>query len=182
MFDNSEYVGARIEKIEHLGMERDDTEIDLVKMTVEISPLTAAKAKDLSDFMRTMLYTRQDAAVTPQLHAASFNLSQPPQEIAVRMAPDQGEASFILSEAKVGIFHARRSKKSTDWRLVFTLTFQPASDHQLAQVVECRAKTRYFTFADAQPDLFSDSTKKRTKAVRAEKAQGIGSAAGAQAH
>lgn len=181
MFD-SEHVALRIDKIDHLTMERDEKEIGLVKLTLELNPLTRQKADELSEFMRRTLYTAKDAEVTPQLEGATFNLTIPPQELVVRMAPDQPDESFTIQEAKIGPLHARRSKKSSSWRLRFTATFAPMSEHELAQVVDCYTKTRYFTFADAQPDLFSESTKKRTRAVRAEAKQGIGPAASAAAH
>lgn len=177
MFDNTGQVALRFDKIEHLTMTKEEKEIGLVKVTLELNPLTTKRAEDLSEFIRRTLYTRTDAEVVPQLQSATFNLSPPPQEIVVRMAPDQPDASFTIREAKVGDLIARRSKKSSSWRLRFAVTFAPASEHELAQVVDCYTKTRYLVFADAQPDLFSESTKQRTKAVRAERAQGIGPAA-----
>lgn len=182
MFDNSEFTSLRFDKIEHRTMEKDEREIGLVVLTFELNPLTREKAEDLSEFMRRTLFTSKDAEVNPQLEGASFNLTIPPQEIAVWSAPDAPEAIFTIAEAKIGHLHARRSKKSSSWRLRFTATFMPMSEHELAQVVDSYTKTRFLTFTDASPDLFSESTKKRTRAVRAERAQGIGPGAPAAAH
>lgn len=165
MFD-TERVGMRVANIQHRTMERDEKEIGLVELTMEINPLTPALAQELDPFMRGTLFTKNDAAVTPKLAGAEFDLSVPEQEIAVHSAPDQTDATFIIDEAKIGIFKARRSKRSTGWRLRFTITFMPASEHLL-------------TFASAEPSLFAPSTKQRTKAVRAERAQGIGTDAAA---
>lgn len=174
MFDNSGTVSLRFNKIEHLGMEKDEKEIDLMKVQMELNPLTVKKAEDISIYVRRMLYTTKDAEVTAELDGASFRPSEPYQDIVVRMAPDQREESFTILEGKIGTLHARRSRKSSSWRLVFTVTFMPPSKDVQAAVIASRAKTRYCTFADAKPDLFSASSKKRTQAVRAERAQGIG--------
>lgn len=177
MFDNHNSVALRFNKIEHLGMEKDEKDIDLIKVQLELNPLTVKKAEDLSGFMRRMLFTSKDAEVTSELDGASFRPSDPYQDIVVRMAPDQREESFTILEGKIGTLHVRRSRKSSAWRLVFTVTFMPASRDVQASVIASRAKTRYCTFADAKPDLFSASSQKRTRAVRAEQAQGIGPAA-----
>lgn len=179
MFENTETVHLRFNKIEHLKMEKDDAEIALVKAELELNPLTPALAADLSGYMRTVLFTKQDAEVTPQLHGATFNLSPLPQEIAVYAAPDQDEPSFTIQEAKIGHFHARRSKKSSTWRLVFSITFAPQSEHQLSQVVDCYTKQRVCAFADASPDLFSETGKERRKVAKAQRAAGIGVGASA---
>lgn len=128
----------------------------------------------LSKFMRDTLFTKNDAEVTPQLHAATFDLSELPQVVDVRMAPDQEEPSFTINEGRIGHFRARRSKKSSAWRLLFTVTCAPASDHQLAQIVACRAKQRICSFEDASPDLFSVTGEQRRKVAKAERAAGIG--------
>lgn len=182
MFNKTGSVNLRFNKIEHLGMEKDDAEIDLVKVSLELNPLTTSVCADLSPFMRSMLFTKTDAEVTPQLHAATFNLSELPQVIDVRMAPDQDEPSFTINEAKIGHFKARRSKKSSAWRLLFEVTFAPASAKQLAQIVACRAKQRYCTFEDASPDLFSETGKEREQTAKAERKQGIGAPASAATH
>lgn len=178
MFD-TERVGMRVANIQHRTMERDEKEIGLVELTMEINPLTPALAQELDPFMRGTLFTKNDAAVTPKLAGAEFDLSVPEQEIAVHSAPGQTDATFIIDEAKIGIVKARRSKRSTGWRLRFTITFMPTSEHLLAQVVDSYLKSRYLTFASAEPSLFAPSTKQRTKAVRAERAQGIGTDAAA---
>lgn len=180
MFDNTGKVALRFNKIEHLGMEKDEKEIDLITVKLELNPLTAARAKDLSDLMRRTLFTSGEAEVMPELEGAAFHPREPYQDIVVRDAPDQTEGSFTIHEGKIGTLFARRSKKSTAWRLVFSVTFMPRSKDVQALVIASRAKTRYCVFADAKPDLFSPSTQKRTQAVRAERAQGIGE--GATAH
>lgn len=182
MFDNTGHVALRFNKVEHLGMEKDEKEIDLIKVQLELNPLTVKKAEDLSSFMRRMLFSAKDAEVTAELDGASFKPVDPYQDIVVRMAPDQTDESFTILEGKIGTLHARRSKKSSSWRLVFSVTFMPASKDVQAMVIASRAKTRYCTFADAKPDLFSASTRKRTQAVRAERAQGIGPAAAPATH
>lgn len=155
MFD-TENVGVRVSNIAHEQMDRDESEIALVKLTCELNPLTPARAGELHDFVKRTLYTAAGAEVNSLLASASFNLEVLPQTIAVRTAPDQNKASFVINEAKVGGIRAKRSKKSTAWTLEFTVTCSPESEHQLAQIVECYLKTRYFTFAEATPDLFSE--------------------------
>lgn len=163
MFEK-EHVSCRLEKIEHLKMQKDDCEIALIKSTWEISPFTAQLATELDEFVRATLFTMTDAEVTSRLAGATFRLTRPPQEIVVRMAPDQTQGSFTITEAKVGPFYARRSLKSSAWRLLFVATFSPATEHQLAQVVDSITKTRYLTFADAQADLFVEVSKEEKRA------------------
>lgn len=181
MFEKTGLVCVTFAKIEHLGLDKDDAEIDLVKVTMELNPLTAKKAEDLSEAMRRMLFKRADGTVTPELHSATFNLSIPEQRIKVFMAPDQSEPSFVITEANISPFKVSRGQ-GDNWRMRFAVKFQPASAHQLQQVVESRAKAKYCFFEDTQASLFSPSAEQRTRAVRAEAKQGIGPAASAAAH
>jgi len=89
----------------------------------------------------------------------------------------QKKASFTIEEAKISGIKAKRSKKSSACTLEFAVTCAPASEHQLAQIVECYLKTRYFIFAEATPDLFSESRAAQRKAGRAD-ADGRAAAAG----
>jgi hypothetical protein len=159
VFDK-ENVPVRFADINHRTMNTEDgKEVGLVEITLEISPFLPPLAKELDDFVRRTLFTASDAEVTSKLGGAKFRLGIPAQQIAVRMAPDQGEASFVIDEAKIGDFHARRSKKSSTWRLVFTVTCAPESEHQLAQIVECYLKSRYITTGNAVPGLFDEEQK-----------------------
>jgi len=94
--------------------------------------------------------------VTSKLGGATFRLGIPHQQIAVRMAADQSEASFVIDEAKIGAFHARRSKKSSMWRMSFTVMCHPIDEHQLAQIVDCYTKMRFITTGNAVPGLFDE--------------------------
>jgi hypothetical protein len=151
-----EKVGVRIANINPELMEKDDAEIALVRLSCEISPLTAELAQELHDFVRGTLYTLSGAEVNSLLGGASFALAIPPQAIAVRMAPDQKKPSFTIDEAKIAGLHAKRSKKSTAWTLGFTITCAPASEHQLAQIMESYCKTKYMSFGPAEPGLFDE--------------------------
>lgn len=177
MFDNTEHVGMRLQDIAHRIMDKDEKEIGLVVLTFEINPLTPELATDLDEFMRSMLFTRTDAAVNAKLQGAKFDLSIQPQEMVVRMAKDQKKDSFTITEAKIGTFHARRSKKSTGWRLVFDITCSPASEHQLAQIADSIGKHRYITFADARPDLFSELGEEERKTRKAARSAGAAASA-----
>jgi hypothetical protein len=180
VFDRNN-VPVRIADIAHRQMEHDEKEIALVELQLEINPLTRELVKELDDFVRRTLFTATDAEVTSKLKGASFQLPIRPQAIVVRMAPDQGEESFTIDEAKVGVLHARRSKKSPTWRLVFTVTCSPASEHQLSQIVDAYLKTRYLTFANASPGLFDEEEKEaRRQSKDAKPVRSSGS--GATAH
>lgn len=158
MFDR-EHVPVRFADIKHRTMKKDDAEIGLVEITLEISPFTKELAKELDDYVRRTLFTATDAEVTSKLGGANFRLGIPAQQIAVRMSADQGDASFVIDEAKIGIFHARRSKKTSTWRLVFTATCSPLNEHQLAQIVDCYTKSRFITTGNAEPGLFDEEEK-----------------------
>jgi hypothetical protein len=151
-----ERVGVRVANIVPELMEKDDAEIALLRLSCEISPLTAELAQELHDFVRGTLYTMSGVEVNSLLGGASFSLAIPPQAIQVRMAPDQKKASFTIDEAKIGGLHAKRSKKSTAWTLGFTITCAPASEHQLAQIMEAYCKTKYMSFGPAEPGLFDE--------------------------
>lgn len=142
---------------------KDGKEIGLLECQCEINPFSAKLATDLDDFVRSTLYTRTDAEVVSKLGAATFRLTMPPQEITVKAAPDQEQESFTILEAKIGALHAKRSKKSPTWRLVFTLLFQPSTEHQLAQVMACHTRSRYLTFGDAEADLFTEVSKEEKR-------------------
>lgn len=162
-------IAVRVAEIRHRQMEHEDKEIQLTEITFEIHPLSPELAGELDDFVKRTLYTMKDAEVTSKLTGASFNLGIRPQEIAVRMAPDQGKASFVIEEAKIGTFHARRSKKSSAWRLVFTATCAPSSEHQLSQIVDSYLKSRFLQFANATAGLFDEIEQEERKASKAAK-------------
>jgi hypothetical protein len=152
------HVAVRIAGMTPELMEKDEAEISLVKLSCEVNPLTPELAQELHDFVRSTLFTMSGAEVNALLSGAKFGgIAIPPQPIAVRMAPDQKKASFQIDEAKVSNIHAKRSKKSAAWTLGFDLTCSPASDHQLAQLLECYTRTRYLTFAPAAPGLFDET-------------------------
>ena len=175
MFDK-ENVSARCTKVEHRSMEKDEKEIGLVDLKFEISPFTKELAADLDDFVRGTLYTRNDGEVSSKLRAVRFDLPIRPQELAVRAAVDQGKSTFTILEAKVHGIIATRQKKSTAWVLKFTVTAAPATEHQLAQMVECYLKSKYLTFADAEADLFAEESKEQKQARRASAGGAGGSA------
>lgn len=153
----SDEVSVMVANITHDQMERDEAEIALVKLTCEINPLTPQRAEELDDFVRGTLFTRTGAEVNDKLGSVSFRLAMPPQQIQVRMAPDQKKPSFTIDEAKIENWKAKRSKKSSAWTLEFMITCAPASEHQLAQIVECYLKTKYLTFTPAEPGLFDET-------------------------
>jgi hypothetical protein len=150
-------VAVRIAGIVPELMEKDDAEIALVKLSCEINPLTPELAQEIHDFVRATLFTRSGAEVNSLLSSASFALAIGPQAVAVRMAPDTKKPSFTIDEAKVTDFKAKRSKKSSAWTWAFTITCSPASEHQLAQIVETYTRTKYLVFAPAEPGLFDDA-------------------------
>jgi hypothetical protein len=171
MFD-SERVAMRVANLQHRQETKDDKEIGLVEITMEINPLPPALAQELDPYMRSTLFTMSDAAVTAKLQGAEFDLSFPNQDVLLFMAPDQGAESFQLRDAEIGTFKARRSKLSTAWRLRFTVTCMPLSEHQLAQIVDSYLKTRYCTFAGAQPDLLASGDEAPSRPRRAARAAG----------
>lgn len=173
MFERSN-VPVRITNVHPLNMEKDDAELTLLKIDCAIEPFTAELAKELDNDVRTALYTRTDAEIKRKMTSIGWDLGIPSQRIEMRMAPDQALESFTLGEAKVSNLKTTRSGKSTAWRLTFSLTCHPASEHMSAHIIESYMKTRYCNFEATQPDLFSASTKERTRAVRAEQEQGIG--------
>lgn len=178
---NSENVSVRFNRIEHQTMKKDDAGISLVAIQFELNPLTHQLANELDGFVRGMLFTRTDAEVAAKLRRASFELPIRPQSIAVRMAPDQGDASFVIDEAKITNIAARRGKKSAAWTLVFTATCAPESEHQLAQIVDCYTKSRFITMANAVPGLFDEEEKAERK-KRAAPVRGQTVSAEATAH
>lgn len=166
MFD-TENVAVRIAKLEHRQMEKGEKEIQLVDITGEIHPFPRQLAAELDEFVRDTLFTKQDAEMRAKLKGVSFQLPIVPQAIAVRAAPDQAEASYVIDEAKIVSIKARRSKKSEAWRLAFVVRCSPVSEHQLAQIVEGYLKTRYLSFTNATPSLFDDVEKHERRQRRA---------------
>jgi hypothetical protein len=139
--------------LRHDVITKGEMEVNLAHITLEIF-LTASLAAEVSDFMRTTLYNRTEGETNAQLKSASFDPDVQTQRVTVRMAPDQTEDSYSYAEAKVGRFHVTRSKSGT-WRCRFVITVSPASDHHLMQIVDSLKKSRFYSFADTKPDLFS---------------------------
>jgi len=161
MFDQ-ENVAVRIANLQHRQMEKDEKEIQLIDITGEIHPFQQVLAAELDEFVHTTLFTKADHEMRAKLKAVAFALPIVPQTIAVRAAPDQTKATFVIDEAKIISIKAKRSKKSTAWRLEFVARCSPTSADQLAQIVEGYLKTRYFTFGNAVPSLFdADETHAR---------------------
>jgi len=165
MFDR-ENVNLRFTNIAPRVMEKDEKEIALVEITCEINPFTKELAGELDEFVKSSLFTRTDAEINSKLAGVTFRLPIRPQSVVVRMASDQKKDSFTIDEAKIGELHARRSKTTTTWKLVFTLTCSPISEHQLSQIFDAYRKGRYLTFADASPDLFAEVSKEEKAARR----------------
>lgn len=185
MFDRPN-VALRINKVSGKPMEHDETDLTLLQLDCVIEPLSADLAAELDTDVRARLFSRTDANVNKKIsaidwHARELGIST--QVVQMRMAPDQNLDSFTLAEAEVS--RKLKTKQSSDgktWRLSFSLSVHPASEHQAAQILESLGKVRYCSFEARQPDLFGPSQKKRTVAVRAEKEQGIGPAASAATH
>ncbi len=175
MFDSAN-VPVRINKITHDGMDKDDAEIALVNLECEVSPLSAIRAKEIDDYMRRSMYTSTDGEVNAKLVRADFAIPLKEQRVHVRMAPDQDEESFEIKEAKFGLMKVRLSKRTSTWRLLFSMTCSPMSEHHLAQLVDCRLKTRYMTFEPAKADLFSEVGKEASRTRRAAAAADAGEA------
>jgi len=165
MFDRDN-VNLRFMNIAPRVIEKDEKEIPLVEITCEINPFTKELAGELDEFVKSSLFTRTDAEVNSKLAGVTFRLPIMPQSIVVRMAPDQKKESFTIDEAKIGELHARRTKRSAMWKLVFSVTCSPVSEHQLSQIFDAYRKGRFLTFANASPDLFQEEDKERKKGRR----------------
>ena len=176
MFDR-ENVNIQFTNIAPRVMQKDEKEIALVEITCEINPFTKELAGELDEFVKASLFTRTDAEINSKLAGVTFRLAILPQTVVVRMAHDQKKDSFTIDEAKIGELHARRSKTTTTWKLVFTMTCSPVSEHQLAQIFDCYRKARFLTFADASPDLFAEQSKEEKRARRAAAAPATAGAA-----
>lgn len=172
MFTRS-HVPVRVANIQPELLEKDDAEFSLLKLSCEINPLTPELAQEIHDFVRRTLFTMDGVEVNSLLSSASFALAVPPQSIQVRMAPDQKKPSFTIDEAKVGDFKARRSKKSSAWTWTFTLTCSPASDHQIAQILEAYTRTKYLTFAPAAPGLFDETPTATSRGLTAAEQEAV---------
>jgi hypothetical protein len=157
MFPVDRKVSVRVANISHEQMEKDEAEIQLVKLTCEINPLTPELASEVHDFVRGTLFTISGAEVNSLLSTASFSIFVPPQAIAFRSGPDTKKPAFTIDEAKVTGIKAKRSKKSSAWTLEFAVTCSPASEHQLAQICDSYLKSRYLSFSPAEPGLFDET-------------------------
>lgn len=117
----------RVANIAHRQLEHDEKEIGLVEITFELNPLTAALAGELDDVVKRVLFTMRDVEVNPKVKGVTFELSLKAQQISVHSAPDVSKPTFVIDEAKIGSFRAKRSKKSSAWTLEFTATCAPAN-------------------------------------------------------
>lgn len=181
------HVPVRIANVTHQSMERDETEVPLTILACEIAPFPAGLAGELHDFVKSTLYTRTGAEANSLLAGCSFDLQLRPQEVEMRLAPDQSKPTLTLPEAKIGNFHAKRSKKSSAWTLAFTVTCSPASPKQLHELVDCYSKTRFMCFEDSVGTLFDAPTEEqKTRRARrqseGEEAETVAATDAATAH
>jgi hypothetical protein len=160
MFQMS-HVPVRIANVTHQQMQKDDDEIALTVLACEISPFPAGLAGELHDFVRGTLYTRTGAEVNSLLAGCSFALDLRPQEVEMRLAPDQSKPTLVLPEAKIANFRASRPKRTSSWTLHFSITCSPASAKQLHDLVDCHTRTRYMCFADSEGTLFDEPTEEQ---------------------
>lgn len=182
MFDR-ENVGVRISGMTpEKPLDHDDKEIPMVRFTCEVNPLTPELAGEVHDIVRRTLYTTKDVEVNNLVAGCTFNLELPPQEIVVKTAPDLKKPTFTITEAKIEAIRAKRSKKSTAWVLEFSFRCSPATPQQLALMHESYLKQRWFTFALAEADLFSEVGKEERATRRAAAADADGDNRSAATH
>lgn len=174
---DTEHVNCRFAAIDVRQMEHDDAEIPLVEITLEINPLTASLAAELDGEVKAMLFSRADEEIKSKVRRVVFDLPIRPQSIAVRSAPDQGEASYVIDEAKVTHVVVTRTKKSSAWTLRLKVLCSPSSADQLQQIVESYLKAKFCTFANATPGLFDevekDERKKKAPVVRGQRVSDV---------
>lgn len=169
-------VGFKIADFALARLEREEKEIPLVVLTLELL-LSPELCAELSPFMKSTLYTSRDAAVNPQLTAATFQICDREQDIVFKMAPDQSDESFKAIAATIGPLKATRTKKAPAWTVKFTATFEIQGEHHLAVIADSYTKFRYLTFGDAEPNLVTEAQRQERQAA-ADEATGDEEAAG----
>jgi hypothetical protein len=167
MFDRA-HVPLKVTAVNHARLERDEKEIPLVVVSLELSPLSPELAAELSPFMKGTLFTKADAAVNPQLTGATFNICDREQTLVFRMAADQEAESFRADNVTIGPCKVSRGKKNPHWTMSFTATFEPMGEHHLAQIVDSYTKFRYVTFGDATPNLLTETQRADREAAAGE--------------
>jgi len=167
MFD-SPHIPLKVTGVDHALEIRDEKEIPLVVLSLELHPLSAELAAELSPFMKGTLFTKADAAVSPQLTAATFAICDRPQTLVFRMAKDQEAESWRADDVTIGPCKVSRNKTTPHWKLRFTATFEPMGADHLAQIVDSYTKFRYVTFGDATPNLVSQAIRDERAAAAEE--------------
>lgn len=166
MFDRA-HVPLKVTNVAHARLEREEKEIPLVVLSLELSPLSPEYAAELSPFMKSTLFTKTDAAVNPQLTGATFQVCDREQTLVFRMAADQEAESFRADNVTISPCRVSRGKKNPHWTLTFSATFEPMGEHHLAQIVDSYTKFRYVTFGDATPNLITQAQREDRQAAAA---------------
>lgn len=165
MFDTP-HIALKVTDVKHSRDIVGEKEVPKVHVDLEMNPLTAEMCAELSPFMKSTLFTMTDAAVNPQMLSANFAIVDREQILVARSAPDAGEATWKAEAVTISAVSARRGKSTTAWKLVFTATWEPTGERQLALVIDSLTKVRYITFADQVPNLVSEAARQE----RAEQA------------
>lgn len=158
MFDTP-HIALKVIDVTHSRKIDGEKEVPVVHVEFEMNPLTAEMCAELSPFMKNTLFTMSDAAVNPQLLGANFAIVDREQILVARTAPDAGEATWKADAVTISPVSARRGKSTTAWKLVFTASWEPTGERQLALVIDSLTKVRYITFADQVPNLITEAAR-----------------------
>lgn len=170
MFDTP-HIALKVTDVTHSRRIEGEKEVPVVHVELELNPLTAEMCAEVSPFMKNTLFTMSDAAVNPQMLSANFAIIDREQILVARSAPDAGEATWKAEAVTISPVSARRGKSTTAWKLVFTASWEPSGERQLALVIDSLTKVRYITFADQVPNLVTEVVREERAARRVPRNQ-----------
>jgi hypothetical protein len=140
-------IGHRVEKTKD-----GNSEHRVVDLTLRVQPFDAELAGSLDPDVRALLFTMGDGTPKPKLKAATFALTVPLQQLAIRLVPELPER-VLFDACTIRGVRARTQKDLDGFALVFRVSYGPASPADLLYVTDWLTQQRFVTFHPQQPAL-----------------------------
>jgi len=139
-------------------------DITVVRVTLQVEPLTVEIAAAIDPLVRRTLFRQQHPEPAPYMHEVTFALDPPRQQLHVFASTDSDRASILLDQVAIGRVRARRGKFA--WALAFHATFGPPDAKQLLFVQQWFRSQRFVTFEPSEGDLFEEPREDLDDAIR----------------
>lgn len=136
-----------------IGKDKDGDKRGEVELSFRVHPLTPELAEELDHIVRTSLWKTGSVEISDKVKSVGFDLTERPQSIRFRAAPDATRYNIDIPYAIVSAFVAKKHKDVTGWALTFKALAPTPSDHELALLHHGYTKQHFLTFEQTEQDL-----------------------------